>query len=106
MDLRFVATNCGAEISKNNTTILFRQTKPACRVDWLTVYDFSSRGRCHFGVNKVFQEALILDLYEDVVGLYVYILVNSIAGRHMLGRTCMYDLGFCMKVVECEEHLR
>jgi hypothetical protein len=106
MDLRFVATNCRAEVSKDNTTILFRQSKLACRVDWLAVYDFSRRGRFHFGVNKGFQDALILDFYEDVVGFYVCILVSSIAGRHVLGRTCMYDLGFCMKVVECEEHLR
>lgn len=86
--------------------ILFRQSKLACRIDWLAVYDFSRRRRYHFGVNKGFQDALILDLYEDIVGLYVYMLVNRFTGRHVIGRTCMYDLGFCVKVVECEEHLR
>ena len=87
-------------------TILFRQSKLACRIDWLVVHEFSSRGRCHFGVNKGFQDALILDFYEDVVGFYVCILVNRIERRRVSSRTCMYDLGFCMKVVECEEHLR
>jgi hypothetical protein len=106
MDLRFVATNCRAEISKDNTTILFRQSKLVRRLDWLAVYDCSRRGRFHFGVNKGFQDTLILNFYKDVVGFYVYIFVNRIAGRHLLGRTCMYDLGFCVKVIECEEHLR
>jgi hypothetical protein len=106
MDLGFVATNRRAEVSKDNTTILFGQSKLACRVDWLAVYDFSRRGRCHFGVNKGFQDALILDFYEDVVGFYVYIFINRFAGKRVLGRTCMYNLGFCVKVIECEEHLR
>jgi hypothetical protein len=106
MDLRFLATNCRAEVSKDNTTILFWQSKLACRVDGLAVYDFSRRGKCRFGVDKGFQDALALNFYEDVVGFYVYIPVNRIAVRHVLGRTCMHDLGFCMKVIKCEEHLR
>ena len=106
MNLRFVATNCRAEVSEDNTAILFWQSKLACRVDWLAVYDFSRRGRVHFGVNKGFQDALILDFYEDVVGFDIYILVNGIAARLVLGRTCMYDLGFCVEVIKCEEHLR
>jgi hypothetical protein len=106
MDLRFVATNCRAEVSKDNTAILFRQSKLACRVDGLALYDLSRRRRCYFGVNKGFQDALILDFYEDVVGFDVYILVNKIAARYVLGLTCMHDLGFCVKVIECEEHLR
>jgi hypothetical protein len=71
MDLRFFATDCRAEISKDNTTILFRQFKVACRVDWLAIYDFSRRGRRRFCVNKGFQDVLILDLYEDIVGFDV-----------------------------------
>jgi hypothetical protein len=71
MDLRFVATDCRAEISKDNTTILFRQFKLARSVDWLAVYDFSRRRIRHFRVNKGFQDVLILDLYEDVVGFDV-----------------------------------
>jgi hypothetical protein len=106
MDLKFVATYCRAEVSKDDTTILFRQFKLACRVDWVAVYDFSRRGRFDFGVNKGFQDALILDFYEDVVGFYVYILVNRITGILALARTRMYDLGFCVTVIECEEHLR
>jgi hypothetical protein len=81
MDLRFVATDCRAEISKDNTTILFRQSKLACRVDWLAIYDFSRRGRRRFCVNKGFQDVLILDFYENIVGFDVYILVNGIMGR-------------------------
>lgn len=106
MHLSFVATNCGAEVSKDDMAIFFRQSKLACRVDWLAVYDFSRRGRCHFGVDKGFQDALILEFYEDVVGFYVYILVNRVTGTQVLGRTCMYDLGFCVKVIKGEEHLR
>jgi hypothetical protein len=106
MDLMFVATNCRAKVSEDNTTILFRQSKLACCVDWLAVYDFSRRGICHFVVNKGFQDILVLDFYEDVVGFYVYIPVNGITGRYLLDRTCVYDLGFCVEVIECEEHLR
>jgi hypothetical protein len=106
VDLRFVATDCRAKVSKDNTTILFRQSKLACRVDWLAVYDFSRRGICYFVVNKGFQDVLVLDFYEDVVGFYVYILVNRSVAKHVLGRTCMYDLGFCVEVIKCKEYLR
>lgn len=105
MDLGFVAANCRAEVSEDNTTILLRQSELACRVNWLVIDDFSGRGRCHFAVNKGLQNVLILDFYEYVVGFYVYRLVNRFLGKKVHGHTRMYDLRFCVKVIEREEHL-
>jgi len=45
---------------------------------------------CHFGVDKGFQDVLIFDFDEDVVGFYVYVLVNGIAGRHVSGKLYLY----------------